>query len=272
MPRLQVPTGTPVGEYLVMAELGRGAMAAVYLAEERASGKRVAIKFLRPELALALGPERFAREIEILGRLHHPNIVPVLGAGQAGRLVYFVMPYVEGENLRIRLDRAGPLPLGPFLSIARDVAEAIDYAHGREVIHRDIKPENILVDREGARVCDFGLARAVDAAALEPISSSGLIVGTPAYMSPEQAMGEEPGPACDIYALGCVMYEMLTGELPFTGATRQAILARQVDGHPRAMRLMRQDLPEALERAVMAALAREPGMRPATAAELLEGA
>jgi serine/threonine-protein kinase len=185
--------------------------------------------------------------------------------------VYLVMPHVEGENLRARLMRGGPMPVEAAVAIGRDVAAAIDHAHRLRVLHRDIKPENILLHAERALVCDFGLARALDAAALEPLSSSGLIVGTPAYMSPEQAMGGVTDAGSDIYALGCVMYEMLTGELPFTGATRQALLARQMGDDPRPIRTMRQDLPEALEHLVMQALAREPEKRPATASRLLEG-
>jgi eukaryotic-like serine/threonine-protein kinase len=269
--KFQVPPGTVIGPYRVRTELGRGAMAAVYLAEDPVNGARVAVKILRPELGLVLGPERFAREIEILGRLHHRSIVPVLGAGQVGSLLYYLMPYVEGENLRSRLQRSGPFPLAGVLTVARELAAAIDYAHSRNVIHRDIKPENILLDLEGAHICDFGLARAMDAAALEPLSSSGMVVGTPAYMSPEQAVGEEVGPSCDVYALGCVMYELLTGELPFTGATRQALLARQLGERPRSLRGTREDVPAALERGVMRALAREPGARPKTAAQVLEG-
>jgi eukaryotic-like serine/threonine-protein kinase len=196
--------------------------------------------------------------------------VPVLDSGEAGTLLYLVMPYVPGQNLRVRLERDGQLPMPAVLSIAGDIAAAVDYAHGENVLHRDIKPENILLEGDQALVCDFGLARAIDRAALESLSSSGLVIGTPAYMSPEQAMAEENlGPACDIYALGCVVYEMLTGELPFGGATPQAIIARHLAERPRSMRSVRPELPVNVEQAVFAALAKAPAERPGSAGALI---
>jgi eukaryotic-like serine/threonine-protein kinase len=258
------------GRYHIRHEIGHGAMATVFLAEAPETADRVAVKVLRPELGAAVGPERFHREIEILTRLRHPRIVPVLDSDEAGGLLFLVMPYVAGENLRSRLEREGQLPTSVVFAIAGDIAAAIDYAHGQNVIHRDIKPENILLAGERALVCDFGLARAIDRAAVEPVSSSGLVLGTPAYMSPEQAMGHEDlGPACDIYALGCVVYEMLTGDLPFTGSTPQALIARQLTEPPRPMRSVRPDLPGPIEAAVLAALAKDPSQRPRSGADFL---
>jgi serine/threonine protein kinase len=259
------------GRYRVERELGRGGMATVFLADQAGGGDPVAVKVLHPQFAAALGPDRFHREIEILTRLRHPRIVPVLDSGEAGTLLYLVMPYVPGENLRVRLEREGQLPMPAVLSIAGDIAAAIDYAHRQNVLHRDIKPENILLEGRQALVCDFGLARAIDRAALEPLSSSGLVIGTPAYMSPEQAMGEEDlSPACDIYALGCVVYEMLTGELPFTGATAQAVIARHISERPRSIRTVRPEVTKSAEAAVLAGLAKSPAARPKTAAALVD--
>ena len=255
------------GRFRVRRRIGGGAMATVYLAEPWAGGSPVAIKVVRPELAASLGPEQFQREIAILTRLRHPRIVPIVESGAAGALLYLVMRYVAGENLRNRLERVGWVSMAEAVSIARDVAEALDYAHGQNVLHRDIKPENILLETDRALVCDFGLARAIDQASLDS-SSSGLVLGTPAYMSPEQAMARKDlGPASDVYALGCVAYEMLTGELPFTGPTAQAILTRHLADPPRSMRAVRPELPAQVEAAVLAALAKEPGERPRSAGD-----
>ena len=176
--------------YDVDRTLGHGAMAVVFLAKDGATGAEVAVKVVRPELAAVLGPERFHREVEILQRLRHPGILRLLDSGDAGRFLFLVMPYVAGENLRGRFDREGPLSIPATVALATDVAAALDYAHASNVIHRDIKPENILLEDDRALVCDFGLARALDRSALEPISPSGIVLGTPAYMSPEQAIGE----------------------------------------------------------------------------------
>jgi eukaryotic-like serine/threonine-protein kinase len=256
--------------YRVEDQIGRGGMAAVYRAEDLREHRTVAIKVLRRELTAVLGPGRFRREIEILQTLTHPGIVPMLDLGSAGDLLYYVMPLVPGESLRSLLNRAGPLDLPRVHLIARQLADAVDYAHTRNVIHRDIKPENILLDADRALICDFGLARAIDQSATEPISSSGLILGTPAYMSPEQIMGADHiDGRCDIYALGCVLYEMLTGEVPFTGSTAQAIGARHLGERPRSIRVVRPEIPEQMEAAVIAAMAKLPNARPATGAALL---
>jgi serine/threonine-protein kinase len=252
--------------YRVERPLGRGGMATVFLAERVSGGGSIAIKVLHRELATALGPERFHREIEILRRLRHPHIVPVLDSDVAGTYLFLVMPYVNGENLRARIERDGQLPVHSTLSIARDIAEAIDYAHRHNVLHRDIKPENILLEGDRALVCDFGLARAIDQSTTDS-SSSGLVVGTPSYMSPEQGMARKDiGPASDVYALGCVVYEMLTGDPPFTGPSAQAIFARHIADAPRPMRSVRPDLAAGLERAVLCALAKDTWARPRSAA------
>ena len=258
------------GQYHVIRELGHGGMARVFLGEDLRSREHVAVKVLRPEVASALGPARFHREVEILRLMAHPNIVPILDAGIAGELLYLVMPFVAGETLRVRLEREGPLALSDVLTIARDIAAALDYAHAEGIIHRDIKPANILLTERGALVCDFGLARAIDRAVLEPISSSGFVLGTPSYMSPEQATGERRLDArSDIYALGCVVYEMLTGEQPFTGPSSQAILARQLVERPRPIRTVRPQVAEEMEQAILAALAKDPRKRPGSASELI---
>jgi eukaryotic-like serine/threonine-protein kinase len=256
--------------YDVDRVLGGGGMATVYLAQDRETSVLVAIKVLRPELAAMLGPTRFRREIEILTRLRHPNILPILDSDETGPFLYYVMPYIAGDSLKALVEREGPLPLARVLQIVRDLAAAIDYAHGEGILHRDIKPENVLLEGNRGLVCDFGLARAIDRAALEPVSSSGLVIGTPAYMSPEQAMGEmDLGAACDIYALGCVVYEMLTGELPFSGPTSQSIIARQISEHPRSIRTVRPDVTPEMELAVLAALAKEPDARPGSGAAFI---
>jgi serine/threonine-protein kinase len=194
----------------------------------------------------------------------------MLDLGSAGDLLYYVMPFVAGESLRSLLNRAGALELPRVHLIARQLADAIDYAHSQNVIHRDIKPENILLDGDRALICDFGLARAIDQSATEPISSSGLILGTPAYMSPEQIMGaDDIDGRCDIYALGCVLYEMLTGEVPFSGPTAQAIGARHLRERPRSIRVVRPEVPEQLEAGVFAAMAKLPEDRPPTGTALM---
>ncbi len=257
------------GQYRLDRVLGRGGMATVYLAEDQRRGQPVAIKVLRPELASMLGPTRFHREIEILTRLRHPNILPILDSLETGPFLYYVMPYVSGDSLQTLLEREGPLPLDRVLGIARDLAAAIDYAHSQGVLHRDIKPGNVLLDASRALVCDFGVARAIEVAGGESVSSSGLIVGTPAYMSPEQATSGELDQRSDIYTLGCVLYEMLAGEPPFTGASSQAIIARHLSDHPRSIRVVRPEVPIHLEQAVLAALAKSPETRPGSAAKLV---
>jgi eukaryotic-like serine/threonine-protein kinase len=256
--------------YRLHGEVARGGMARVYRADDLVRGGEVAIKVLRPELAAALGHGRFLREIRILARLHHPNILPLLDSREGGGSLYYVSPYIAGSSLQRRLATEGPLPLEEIVRIGRDVAAALDYAHGSEVIHRDVKPGNILLADDRALVCDFGVARAVELAGGDRLaSSSGFAVGTPAYMSPEQAMGRTIDYRCDVYGLGCVLYEMLTGDPPFTGPTAQAMLARSLSGEFRPVRTVRPDVPAAAESAIRSALASEADRRPRTAGELV---
>ncbi|MGH7645096.1 MAG: protein kinase domain-containing protein, partial [Gemmatimonadales bacterium] len=257
------------GRYTVERELGRGGMAVVYLAQDQKHHRRVAVKILRPELAAGLGPDRFLREIQIGAGLSHPHILPLFDSGEAGGSLYYVMPYVEGESLRDRLVREGPLPLADALRIADQVASALAYAHGRGVVHRDVKPENILLSGGEAVVADFGIARAISAAGGDHLTQTGIAMGTPAYMSPEQALGSgEVDGRSDIYSLGCVLYEMLVGAPPFRGATAQAVLAGHFATPAPSVRGTRDAVPEAVERAIMAALAKDPADRFATAADL----
>jgi TolB-like protein/Flp pilus assembly protein TadD len=254
------------GRYAIEREVGRGGMATVYRAQDLKHRRPVAIKVLKPELAAALGPDRFLREIEIAAGLNHPHILPLYDSGDAAGLLYYVMPYVEGETLRGRLDRDKHIPLDDALRITREVADALHYAHGQGLVHRDVKPENVLFVTGHAVLSDFGIARAVTAAAGQRLTQTGIGVGTPSYMSPEQAFGEaELGPASDVYSLGCVLYEMLAGHPPFTGATAQAILAQSVSSQPAALV---NGVPDWTSQAVRKALAREPSGRFATAAEL----
>jgi serine/threonine protein kinase len=207
------------GRYVLERELGRGGMATVYLVHDPKHDRRVALKVLHPELAVTLGPERFLREIRTTAQLQHPHILPVFDSGQAAGQLWYTMPFVEGESLRERLTREQRLPLDEALQIARDVLAALAYAHSRGVIHRDIKPENILLNAGEAVVADFGIAHAVTAAGSERLTETGLALGTPAYMSPEQAAGERAlDGRSDRYSLGGVLYEMLAGEPPYTEA------------------------------------------------------
>jgi eukaryotic-like serine/threonine-protein kinase len=272
LPSLQAALGS---RYRLSGELGHGGMATVYLAEDSDTGHPVALKVLRRELTAILGATRFQREIEILTRLRHPRIVPVLDSGDAGDRLYYVMPYISGQSLRDKLAREGPLPLTEVMTLASDIATAVDYAHENGVLHRDIKPENVLLEADRALMCDFGVARAIEVAGSESFSSAGLVVGTPAYMSPEQATGGEVDPRSDVYAFGCVLYEVLAGEPPFTGPTAQAIIARQLGGSPLPLATVRPDLPPGVQSAVFRALAMEPGDRPGSAGllvSLLSGA
>jgi serine/threonine-protein kinase len=228
MPELENRLRTSLAErYTIEREVGRGGMATVYLAQDRRHHRPVALKVLHPELALSLGSDRFLREIQIAARLQHPHIVPLYDSGQAGELLYYVMPFIEGESLRQRLEREGRLPLEEAAQIARAIATALDYAHRQQVVHRDIKPENVMLHEGQAMVTDFGIAKAVTAAVAGPLTQTGTAIGTPTYMSPEQAAGEAALDArTDIYSLGAVLYEMIGGTAPFTGPTVQAIITK----------------------------------------------
>ncbi len=253
--------------YQVERELGQGGMAIVYLAHDPKHDRKIAIKVMRPELASEIGAERFLREIKLAARLTHPHILPLHDSGEVDGLLFYVMPYIEGESLRERLDSTPQLPLDEALKIAESVASALDHAHRNNVVHRDIKPENILMHDAGAMVADFGIGKAVSTASAGGITEAGTALGTPAYMSPEQATGDtELDGRSDIYSLGCVVYEMLGGEPPFTGPSVQAVIARRlIDSAPR-LRALR-DVPDALDRAVARSLARNPVDRYGTAAE-----
>jgi serine/threonine-protein kinase len=255
--------------YEVQRVLGRGGMSLVFGGRDLASDTPVAIKVLRPEFAATILADRFHREIEILGDLHHPNILRLVASGSADNLLYYIMPYADGGTLEERLERETHLPVDEALHITRLVAEAIDYAHGHNVLHRDIKPGNVIFDRGVAMVCDFGVARAIVRASEDDISSSGIVVGTPTYMSPEQAAGKGTVDRhSDIYALSCVAYEMLAGEPPFTGRTPQAVFARQIAQPPPSIRIVRPDVPKHVELALTQGLAKCPDDRPTTAMEL----
>ena len=258
--------------YAVERELGRGGMATVFLAEDLKHHRPVAIKVLHADLTAALGAERFLREIEIAARLQHPHILPLYDSGAATGFLYYVMPYVEGESLRDRLTREKQLPQDDALRIATEVAGALAYAHSRGVVHRDIKPENIMLSGGTAVVADFGIARAVSAAgAGRHLTETGTIIGTPAYMSPEQATGsEEIDGRSDQYSLACVVYEMLVGEPPFTGPTAQAVLARQSLDMVSPPSIVRSTIPDAVEAAILRALAKLPADRYPTTALFAE--
>ena len=262
------------GRYALERELGRGGMATVYLARDLRHDRPVALKVLHPELAATMGPERFQREIRLAARLQHPHILSVHDSGEmpgdasTAPILWFAMPFVEGESLRDRLAREQQLPLEDAIQIAREAADALEYAHQHGVIHRDIKPENILLSTGHALVADFGIARALSESSENKLTQTGTTLGTPAYMSPEQAAGGAAlDPRTDIYSLGCVLWEMIAGEPPFTGPTAQVVLARRFTETPRLLREVRETVPEGVERAVAKALAKSPADRFASAGE-----
>jgi len=258
------------GRYRLDHELGTGGMATVYLAEDLKHHRQVAIKVLRPELAAVLGAERFLKEIETTAGLQHPHILPLFDSGQAGALLYYVMPFVPGESLRQRLARDGELPVADAVRIARAVASALGAAHRRGIVHRDIKPENILLADGEPVVADFGIAKAISASAGDRLTSTGLAVGTPAYMSPEQAAADSRiDGRTDLYSLGAVLYEMLAGEPPFRGRTAEAITARKMTEEAPTLHPARSAVPEALDLAVQKALARTAADRYQSAEELI---
>ena len=258
-------------DYEIREELGSGGMATVFLARDIKHDRLVAVKVFRPELAVALGSSRFLREIEVIARLNHPHILPLFDSGEADGLFYYVMPRVEGESLRDRLRRDGQLEIEEAIAITEQVADALGYAHSHNVVHRDIKPENIMLSGEHASVTDFGIARAIDEAAAERLTETGLVIGTPAYMSPEQASGSsQVDGRSDVYSLGCVLFELLVGEPPFTGPTPQAILARQALETIPSVRVTRSATPEHVETAVRRALGKVPADRFRTAGAFAE--
>jgi serine/threonine-protein kinase len=253
------------GRYRVDREVGRGGMATVFRAEDLRHQRPVALKVLRPDIAAGLGAERFLREVTITAQLNHPHILPLLDSGEADGLLYYVMPFVAGESLRDRITREGQLPLDDALEIARQVGAALSYAHSHGVVHRDIKPENILLSAGEAVVADFGIARAVTEAGEGHLTETGISIGTPAYMSPEQASGEQRiDGRTDIYALGCVLYEMLSGDAPYLASTPQAVLAKKLTEPTPRISVVRETVPASVEAALARALARTPADRYAT--------
>ncbi|UCC81899.1 MAG: protein kinase [Gemmatimonadota bacterium] len=248
--------------YTIEREIGSGGMATVYLAEDLKHRRKVAVKVLRPELAATLGADRFVREIEIAAQLSHPHILPLYDSGEAAGVLYYVMPYVEGESLRERLDREGKLGVDEVIRLTDEIAAALSYAHERGIVHRDVKPENVMLTGGRAVVADFGIARALRVAGAERLTGTGFAVGTPAYMSPEQAMGQADVDArSDVYALGCVVYEMVAGRAPFEGDTPQALLAKHAVEAVPSLRTTDPQVPLFLERAVERALAKSPDER-----------
>lgn len=247
--------------YEIERELGRGGMATVFLAIDRQHRRHVALKVLRPELAQTLVAGRFLREVEVTARLQHPHILPVFDSGQAAGSLWYTMPYVEGKSLRDLLQREGPLPIPTALRIAREVAGALDYAHRHGVVHRDIKPENILLSDQQALVADLGIAKALTREGDTTLTEVGMSLGTPAYMSPEQVLGETLDGRSDTYSLACVTFEMLTGEPPHPGRNLQAIVARRLTEPTPSIRARRDGVSAATEEVVQRALATDPADR-----------
>ncbi|HYL31404.1 MAG TPA: serine/threonine-protein kinase, partial [Gemmatimonadales bacterium] len=257
--------------YLLERELGRGGMATVHLARDLKHDRPVALKVLHPALAHALGSERFQREIRFAARLQHPHILSVHDSGESAGLLWFTMPYVEGESLRDRLRRGGPLPVAEAVRLVREVAEALGYAHRRGIVHRDVKPENVLLAHGHALVADFGIARSTerpDGDADAPLTETGMTIGTVSYMSPEQANGRrDTDGRSDIYSLGCMLHELLTARPPFTGPNAMAVITQHFMTPPPPLRALRADVPARVEAAVLRALAKEREARFATAEE-----
>jgi len=248
--------------YTIERELGSGATATVFLGWDVKHKRHVAVKILKPEVTVTLGAERFLREIETTANLRHPHIVPLYDSGEARGALYYVMPFVEGESLRQRLTRDGQLPLDDAIRIAREVAGALSYAHARGIVHRDMKPENILLESGHAVVTDFGIARAVREAGTESLTGAGISLGTPAYMSPEQAAGErDVDGRTDLYSLGCVLYEMLGGQPPFTGPSMPSIIRQHLVAEPRPIATLRPTVPAPVWAALERALAKNPADR-----------
>lgn len=257
-----------VGRYSIERELGSGGMATVYLADDLEQGRQVAVKVLFPELVSAVGSRRFLREIEIVAKLQHPRILPLLDSGDVDGLLYYAMPLIEGDSLRHRLNREKQLSIDEALRVAGEVAEALSHAHSQGIIHRDIKPSNIMLDAGHALVTDFGIALMLEGVPTDRLTASGLTPGSPEYMSPEQASGDQQvDERSDVYSLGCVLFEMLTGDPPFTASVPQAILAKKLTEAIPSPRVVRESLPEHVEHAVTIALAKSPADRFRTAQE-----
>ncbi len=245
-------------------------MATVFLAKDLKHDREVAIKVLHPDLSVTIGADRFEREIKLAAKLQHPHILGLFDSGEVDGLLYYVMPFVRGESLRDRLDRDGPLPIDDAIQIVLEVADALGYAHTQGVVHRDIKPENVLLAGGHALVADFGIARAVTEGGGQKLTQTGMAVGTPVYMAPEQSMGEVVGPTSDLYSLGCMLYELLAGEPPFTAKTAHALMARHAMETVPSIRIVRNTVPEEVEDTIFAAMAKVPADRPQTATQFAE--
>ena len=257
--------------YVIEREIGRGGMATVHLARDVQRDVRVAVKVMHPHLAETIGTERFLREVEVVASLRHDRITPLLASGSAGQVLYYVMPFVDGESLAARLNRDRRMPVPEACSVARDMAEALEFAHSRGVLHRDVKPENVMLTGGRAVVLDFGLARAIGRANYRRLTETGIIVGTAFYMSPEQLREDRNlDQRIDLYALGCLLYEMLTGEPPYTGRSVNEVIGRIINGPiPRAARL-RPEVPPALDDVITRALAKQAAGRFSTARDLAD--
>ena len=253
--------------YVIEGELGSGGMATVFLARDIKHDREVAIKVLHPDLSASIGAERFEREIKLAARLHHPHILGLYDSGVADDLLYYVMPYVRGESLRDRITREGMLPIDDAVRITLEVCDALGYAHAQGIVHRDIKPENILLSGDHALIADFGIARAATEAGKDKLTQTGMAVGTPTYMAPEQSTGDNVGPTADLYSLGCMLYEMLSGEPPFTGPNAMAIMARHLMEQVPSIRVVRNAVPEELENTIFIALNKQAVDRPQTSGE-----
>src|SRR3954469_6658027 len=247
--------------YRIQREIGRGGMAVVYLAEDIPHGRDVAVKVLSPELTSSIDAERFRREIQIAARLSHPNILPAYDSGSADGLLYYVMPFVDGESLRARITRESQLPIDDAIALISEVADALAHAHAQDVVHRDIKPENILIQSGHAVVADFGIARLVHDSATDKLTATGMSIGTAEYMSPEQFSGEKVDGRSDVYSLACVLYEMLVGQVPFTGPNAMAIMARHTMQAVPSIRLVRSTVPDDVEAVILHALEKTPADR-----------
>ncbi|MES2521869.1 MAG: serine/threonine-protein kinase [Gemmatimonadota bacterium] len=248
--------------YTLQREIGVGGSSTVYLADDRKHRRPVAIKVLHQELSSALGAARFAHEVEIAARLRHPHILPLFDSGEAADQLYYVMPFVDGESLRARLDREGHLPIDDAVRLAREIADALSYAHAHDVVHRDIKPDNILLESGHAVVADFGIARALSESGSARLTGTGMSIGTPQYMSPEQASGErDVDGRADLYALGCVLFEMLGGEPPFSGPTMESVVRQHIVAEPRPITELRPGVPPDVSAALTRAMAKNPADR-----------
>jgi serine/threonine-protein kinase len=267
---LEQLTSSLADRYQIERELGKGGMATVFLAKDIRHDREVAIKVLHPELSASIGAERFEREIKLAAKLQHPNILGLYDSGSAAGLLYYVMPFIKGESLRDRLDREGQLPIDDAVQITLEVAEALGHAHATGIVHRDIKPENVLISGGHAMVADFGIARAASEGNSQKLTQTGMAVGTPVYMSPEQSVGDPVGPTADLYSLGCMLYEMLAGEPPFTAKNAMALMARHSMEAVPSVRIVRGTVPEEVEDAIFAAMAKVPADRPQTAAQFME--